>query len=340
MKVLVNGIGNIGTTVLNLLSDYQKLFEIEEIYALKNTSISSWNQADLDILESKGVIICTRNSSRYLPLENIINEIDYIFDCNANGFGLKNKEWYQSLANLKGCSAQGSEKAFGISFMSGINNDKLINQKFAHIVSCNTHSIASLIHTFTGHNPSQLNKGDFVVVRRSEDLGNHQRLVTANVVSRHLDNTVGTHHAIDVKDLYDTIGQELDIQSSDITTPSQLMHTVRFNFHLKEMPSQEQIENWISDNKYISKTNKFDSNIVFELGRKYSLYGRLFSHTIINSNNLLFDYENACLKGWAFIPQEGNTILSTIHAFLLQTNHSKESEIMDVLKAKMIRAEW
>ena len=76
------------------------------------------------------------------------------------------------------------------------------------------------------------------------------------------------------------------------------------------------------------------------MGRKYSLYGRLFSHTIINSNNLLFDYENACLKGWAFIPQEGNTILSTIHAFLLQTNHSKESEIMDVLKAKMIRAEW
>lgn len=340
MNILVNGIGNIGTSLLNILNEFKEVLEIENIYALKNTTISNWNKVELDILSRSGIKICTKHKSDFIHLESIINNIDYIFDANANSFGLKNKQWYNSLPNLKGCSAQGSEKNFGIPFMSGINDDIIINKKFVQIVSCNTHSLSSIISVFTNNNFSKLIEGDFVIVRRSEDLGNHQRLVSANVVSRHLDKTIGTHHAIDVKDLFNTKDIYLDIQSSDITTPSQLMHTVRFNLKLKDTINISEINKQIQANKYVSTSSKFDSNIIFDLGRRYSLFGRLYSHTIINDNNILIDTKNNRIKAWAFIPQEGNTILSTIHAFLLQTKPKKAALILDILLKKMIYKEW
>ena len=101
-----------------------------------------------------------------------------------------------------------------------------------------------------------------------------------------------------------------------------------------------EIKKQIKDNEYLSTTAKFDSNILFELGRRYSPYGRLFSHAIINDNNLLFDENQRKVKGWAFIPQEGNTILSTIHAFLLQVGASDTSDVMKAIKKDLIKSAW
>ncbi len=340
MKILVNGIGNIGQTLINILSDYKSLLHISEIYALKNTSINPWNQTELDILIEKGVKVCTMNNPNYLDIENVINDIDYIFDCNANSFGLKNKKLYKSLINLKGCSAQGSENGFGIPFMTGINNEVIFKKKFVQIVSCNTHALSSIISTMAGNDLSNLIDNDFVIVRRSEDIGNHQRLVSANVLSRHLDNEIGTHHAIDVIDLFKTKIVSLNIQSSDITTPSQLMHTVRFNIKFRQMILPEELHRNIINNNSISRTSKFDSNVLFELGRRYSPYGRIFSHIIMNNNNILYDNNNNRIKGWAFIPQEGNTIISTIHAYLLQTGIQNDEDIIDKIKNGIIRKIW
>lgn len=340
MKVLVNGIGNIGQTILCVLCEYKEILKITEIYALKNTEISEWNKIEIELIKEKGVIVCTKDNSSYKNINSVINKIDYIFDCNANSFGMKNKEWYASLENLKGCSAQGSEKNFGVSFMTGINNNAIKNEKFTHIVSCNTHAISSLITTISNDNLSNFIEGDFVVVRRSEDIGNKERLVGANVLSRHLDNVIGTHHAIDVKDLFKTKKTELNIQSSDITTPSQLMHSVRFNLKFNKVPTLSEIENNINANIAVSSTQKFDSNIIFELGRRFSKYGRLYSHAIINNNNLLFDTKANRIKGWAFIPQEGNTILSTIHAFLIQMDITDNEKIINKLKLEMIKNKW
>ena len=340
MNVLINGIGNIGQTLLGVLCDHQNLLGIKNIFALKNTEITDWNRQEIELLIQKGIVICTKNKSEHKLLDQHIEHIDYVFDCTANSFGLKNKSWYENLSKLKGCCAQGSEKGFGIPFMSSINNQQIKNNRYVQIVSCNTHALSSLITTLSGQNPSNFEEGDFVIVRRSEDLGNHQRLVGANVISRHLKESIGTHHAIDVKDLFDTKNIKLNIQSSDITTPSQLMHTVRFNLKLKNLPDQKTINTFIEGNPFVSSTTKFDSNIVFELGRRYSAYGRLFSHAIINSNNLLLDKQDRRIKGWAFIPQEGNTILSTVHAFLLQTQNSDHQYIIEKLTAKLIQQKW
>ena len=338
MNVLVNGIGNIGTTLLNLLTQYQSDLGIDEVYAFKNQP-QPWHIEDLDQLQKIGVKICTRfKDDGYLFLDEIIDQIDYIFDCTNNEGGMKNKEWYVDLPNLKGASAQGSEKKFGKSFMTGINNDTIKNQKYVHIVSCNTHSLSSLLSTFAGDNLENLEDADFVVVRRSEDIGNHQRLVTANVVARHLDDSLGTHHSIDLQHLFETKGILVQVTSSDITTPSQLMHSVRFNITFKKPISEERIFELIQQNPYISTTTKFDSNVIFERGRRNGFQGRIFSHAIIVHNNIL--RTSNTIKGWAFIPQEGNTLLSTIHAFILQMDLNEPDELLKRMRSDLIFDRW
>lgn len=335
MKVLVNGLGNIGSTICSMLLRYQSILGIEQIYAHKNLP-SPWGKAELERWQKQGVILCSK-ASDYPDLENHISEIDYIFDCTANGFGLKNKAFYEQLPQLKGAVAQGSEKGFGLPFMSGIAQNYINGAKFVQVVSCNTHGSAALLKTFAGDQLENLVKADFVVVRRSEDLGHHRRLVSANVVARHLHPAIGTHHAIDVTDMFKAIGIDCEISSSDITTPAQLMHAVRFNIELKS-PLQGELSELITKQAMVAVTEKFDSNVVFEQGRRHGFLGRIYEHIILVHNNFLI--QDRQLRGWAFVPQEGNTILSTLHAFLLQMEVETAEKIMEKLREELVFGVW
>lgn len=332
--VIVNGMGNIGSTLVNVLVRYRKELNLGKIYGLKR-SIPPWSQAERAILEEKGVVICSIHDTADLPA--LLNSADYIFEATPNGVGLHNLSTYAALSDLKGSSAQGSEKGYGVPFMSGVNNEQIRNAKFVHIVSCNTHGTAALLCTFCGSELDQLARADVVVVRRSEDLGNHQRLVAASVVARHLDPLAGTHHAIDVVDLFKTKRVSCSLTSSDVTTPSQLMHSVRFNIELKT-PLQKTINELVAANPFVSTTAKFDSNVIFELGRRYGFNGRIYSHAIVVANNLLST--DTSIKGWAFVPQEGNTILSTIHAFILQMDMAGGQTLFERIRSAMLTKQW
>lgn len=331
MNILINGMGNIGTTLVYLLEKYSDLLDIEKTYLYKRT-MSPWNEAERAHLESLGVIICSTEN-----LDEVLGEIDYIFEAAANGVGLSNLEKYKQLPGLKGSSAQGSEKGFGIPFMSGVNDEQIRGEKFVNVVSCNTHGTAAILGTFTGKCLENLKSADVVVVRRSEDIANHTRLVSGNVVARHLSPETGTHHAIDVVDMYETVGIVCPLTSSDITTPSQLTHSVRFNIELEE-PLKESIEDMIDANPYVAKTRKFDSNVIFEQGRRHGFHGRLYSHAIIVMDNFL--QTETSLKGWAFVPQEGNSIISTLHAFMLQMGLNNAGEILKTIHSDLLRNEW
>lgn len=337
MNILVNGVGNIGTTMINLLSKYRSELNIDKLFLLKNKPMP-WHFDEMKRFAKKGIIVLTRENDEFGHPEDYLNEINYVFDCMNNGGGNANKKWYEQLPALTGACAQGSEKGFGTSFMSGLNNDKITGKKFVHIVSCNTHAIGSLITALCDGDYNEINSADFVIVRRSEDIGNHQRLVTSNVVARHLDPVKGTHHSIDVLDLFDTINVTIPITSSDITTPSQLMHGVRFNITLKNLTSKEDIQERLNLANLVSTTTKFDSNVIFELGRRYGFQGRIFSHAVVISNNILVN--DFSIQGWAFIPQEGNTILSSIHAYLLQTEHPEEKKVMHRLTHDLFQKNW
>lgn len=326
MKVLVNGLGNIGTTLVYLLLRYRDQIGIDKIYAARK-NYYDWQDSDHLNLKNERVELL---QAGVLP-----DDLDYVFEATSNGVGLDNLEKYR-LAGLKAC-AQGSEKGFGIPFMTGLNNEIIRGKDFINIVSCNTHGTAALLSLFAGKRLENLRKADIVVVRRSEDIGNHERLVSANVVARHLNPDIGTHHAIDVVDMFKTLGVSCALTSSDITTPSQLLHAVRFNIELIN-PLENDINKLIANSPFIGSTQKFDSNVIFEQGRRHGFQGRIFEHAIIVSENLMLSERT--IKGWAFVAQEGNSLLSTLHSFLLQTNHPQEELVVKQIASELIRKRW
>ena len=222
MRVCINGTGNIGTTLALVLNHFKTRLGITEVVCFKNRFLP-WLQTDLDFLFSKGIRVI---KGQAMDLEDVLLDVDFVFDTTANGFGLDNKPLYLKLKHLKGAIAQGSEKGFGQPYMLGMSLN-LNQNKLVQIVSCHTHGITALLQLFASRTLDHLKQADFVIVRRSEDIGNHKRLVGANVVTKHLSPVSGTHHAIAVYDLFKTIGVDCKITSSDITTPSQLMHSTR-----------------------------------------------------------------------------------------------------------------
>ncbi len=333
MRVSVNGLGNIGTTLALILNKFKTDLGISEVIGYKNTAMP-WQQTDLGFLQENGIEVIHASN---VTFKDYLKSIDFVFDTTSNGFGMAKKDEYHSCDNLIGAIAQGSENGFGVQYMSGLPID-LSAEKLVQIASCNTHGGAALMALFSDHTLNNIASADFVVVRRSEDLGNHARLVSANVVARHLSQETGTHHAIDIKSMYQQIGSECPITSSDITTPSQLMHATRFSIQTKRKMNWDIIQKKIDSTPLLSTTSKFDSNFIFELGRRYGDFGRIYNHAIIVKNNLLkTDYS---VKGWAFIPQEGNTIVSSIEAFLKMTQTQKASEIISKIQHSLCKKEW
>jgi len=55
-------------------------------------------------------------------------------------------------------------------------------------------------------------------------------------------------------------------------------------------------------------------------------------------DNLLLTEKS--IKGWAFVPQEGNSILSTLHAFMLQMKIENAENLIETLQNDLLRGEW
>jgi glyceraldehyde-3-phosphate dehydrogenase/erythrose-4-phosphate dehydrogenase len=333
VRVLVAGAGNIGTTLANVLLAHRRLLGIGEVVVRKIRETRPFDAPELEALQRLGarVVFAPTDASA----RDLLASVDYVFDCRREGAALRDRDLYLGLPNLRGVSAQGSETGFGVPFVSGVNAAAVGGERLVQIASCNTHATATLLRTLGGARLENLEEADLVCVRRSEDLGSHGRMVGANVVSRHRDARHGTHHAEDAARVYATLGLAPVVTSSDITTPSQLMHTVRFNVRLRAARAAREIVAAFKAEPRLATTAKLDSNRVFELGRRYGFQGRLFAHAIVVAHDLLV--HGATVKGWAFVPQEGNTLLSTVEAFLLQTGHERAAEVGRALRENLVK---
>lgn len=323
--VLVNGLGNIGTILVNVLCEYQKQLNIQRLIAYKNCP-QPWQQPALEALAQRGIEVVVASDFAGFPQRSYrqaLRQVDYVFETREHGYAMAEKANYQSLiadtaACLRAVCAQGSEKKFGIPYMAGLDATTISKQPFATVVSCNTHALTVVLRTFCGQRLECLDHADAAVVRRSEDLGSNGRLVAANIVARHLDEKLGTHHAIDAVDLFASLGVAADITSSDITTPSQAMHALRFNICFSKEMALEELQQRLVSNPYIATTNTFDSGEIMAAGRRYGLQGRIYSQAVVVANQLLL--KRNTLRGWAFVPQEACTIISSVAAYCHQMN--------------------
>jgi len=332
VKVLVVGAGNIGTALANLLLAQRRALGLDEVLVQKVREPAPFDAPDLAELAARGARVVRATTPA--AAADLFASVGYVFDCRKDGAAVRDRHRYLDLTSVRAASAQGSEAGFGVPFVGGINPGAVVGARLVQIASCNTHATATLLAALGGPDLAGLEEADLVCVRRCEDLGGRERLVGASVVSRHRDPDHGTHHAADAARVFATLGLAAAVTSSDVTTPSQLMHAVRFNIRLRAARPAAEIVGALTAHPRLATTAKFDSNRVFELGRRYGFQGRLYAHAIIVANDLMVDGRS--VKGWAFVPQEGNTLLSTLEAFLLQTRPAEAAPIAARIAADLV----
>jgi glyceraldehyde-3-phosphate dehydrogenase (NAD(P)) len=324
--VHVVGVGTIGEPLIGLLCDAQEDLGIDEVTFYKHNPVLEDRPklkglinrgANLAVSESKMKDFRDLGIDPVYEAEEAIARASVVIDSTPKGTGLANKEkYYNKYKNkVKGFLAQGSEFGFGKMFAVGINDAAITpKDKFIHIVSCNTHNIAVLINTLAiSGKKNNLKEGRFLCIRRANDISQVKSFIPSPEVGSHKDAKMGTHHAVDVYHLYQTIGIDLNVFSSALKVNSQYMHSIWFDLKLENKITKDQAIQKFIDNPRVAVTQKKSSNLVFSFGRDHGHYGRILDQTVAVLPTIHVLNENEVI-GFCFTPQDGNSILSSLTA--------------------------
>jgi glyceraldehyde-3-phosphate dehydrogenase type II len=337
--VLVIGTGTIGEPLIGLLSRLKDKLGIGRVIFHKRTPLD-YEVAKVNSLVSQGAELAI-NSGLEKAFEALghtpkttfreaLRSAEVVIDCTPAGNQNK-EEYYNSIAYKNGLGtdaplfiAQGSEKGFGNPYAFGINDDILSqDKKFIQIVSCNTHAISRLVKTLGSDLETNFESGDFVCIRRANDTSQDDGYIPSPACGAHTDSEFGTHHAKDVSDLFETLsGKALRLTSSAMKVNSQYMHVIRFSISLNEEITLEEVMARFKQDKFVTLTKHKTANKVYSFGRDHGFYGRIYNHVVICEPSVsIFPKTTGAKKGtvvtgFAFTPQDGNSLLSSAVAAL------------------------
>ena len=341
-SVHVIGTGTIGEPLIGLICDHQKDFGIDEVIFHKRTPLKTDRSKVLDLIERRGAKLAVDEdrvddfremgmNPTYVAGE-AMEKAAVVIDCTPVGNKMKEDLYLDHLDNTKGFLAQGSEFGFGKMYARGINDTALVpgEDRFLHIVSCNTHNLAVILQTIAfppetfdptvtpgPTNVENLESARFVCIRRSNDISQDKGFMPSPTVDKHKDARFGTHHARDLFHLYGTMNVETkNVFSSAIKLNTQYMHTVQFNLELKEPTTLEAIRENIRCNDRLAETWKSSVNSVFSFGRDHGHFGRILNQTVFCLPSLHVSEDGRSVTGFCFTPQDGNPLLSSVSGML------------------------
>jgi glyceraldehyde-3-phosphate dehydrogenase (NAD(P)) len=341
--VHVVGTGTIGEPLIGLLADHAAAFGIDEVTFHKRTPMIE-ERAKVNDLVRRGAVLAVDADRRAsfeelghnpkLETREAIERAAVVIDCTPAGNQNKD-EYYATARGPVGFLAQGSEFGFGKMYARGINDEALVagDDRFIHVVSCNTHNISVLIRTLAmdaDGTESHLESGRFLCLRRANDISQDGSFIPAPSVGRHDDSRFGTHHARDAHGLFATLGYDLPVFSSAVKLNTQYMHALHFSLQLdREITTAEAVER-LAANPRVALTHKRSANQIFSFGRDHGYYGRILSQTVLPIETLAVRNGNE-LVGFCFTPQDGNALLSSIAATLWYI-HGDLGERLEVLR--------
>jgi glyceraldehyde-3-phosphate dehydrogenase (NAD(P)) len=344
MKVVhVVGTGTIGEPLIGLLADHKADFGIDEVTFHKRTPLVT-ERGKVNDLVRRGAILVVDEDKRttfeelgHAPkfeTREAIERAKVVIDCTPVGNDNK-AEYYESALNPLGFLAQGSEYGFGKMYARGINDHALIHgeDRFLHIVSCNTHNIAVLVKTLAmdDDGTNHLTDGRFICIRRSNDISQDSGFAPSPTVEKHKDGRFGTHHARDAHELFETIGYDLNLFSSALKLNSQYMHALHFSLTLDRDITIDEVRDRLAANKRVAITYKKSTNAVFSFGRDHGYFGRILSQTVVAVDTLTIRDGNT-LVGFCFTPQDGNPLLSSLAATLWYLSPEELDERINILR--------
>ena len=344
MKIVhVVGTGTIGEPLIGLLADNRHHFGIDEVTFHKRTPLVT-EKAKVEDLVRRGANLVVDDNSKssfeelgHSPKYETIEAIEratVVIDCTPVGNEMK-EEFYKDATGPVGFMAQGSEYGFGKMYARGINDEALdrVDDKFLHIVSCNTHNIAVLIRSLAmdTDGTNHLTDGRFMCMRRANDISQDSGFIASPVVGGHENERFGTHHARDAHDLFTTIGYDLNVYSSAIKLNTQYMHSLHFSLTLDREIEMDEIRDRLAANTRVATTYKKSANQVFSFGRDHGYYGRILSQAVVSLETLAVRNGNE-IVGFSFTPQDGNPLLSTIAAMLWYLDPETMNQRIDILR--------
>jgi glyceraldehyde-3-phosphate dehydrogenase (NAD(P)) len=324
--VHIKGTGTIGEPLIGLFADHKDDFGIDEVTFHKRTPLLE-ERGKVNDLVRRGARL-TVDEDRKSAFEELghapkletmeaIQRASVVIDCTPAGNANK-AELYDHAPDVLGFMAQGSEFGFGKMYARGINDEALTaDDRFLHIVSCNTHNISALIKTL-GMDPdgtNHLTDGRFTCIRRANDISQDGGYVASPTAEPHKDEQFGTHHARDAHDLFGTMGYDLNIYSSAMKLNTQYMHSMHFSMTLDHDMTRDEAIDRLQANPRVALTYKRSANRVFSFGRDHGYYGRILSHAVVPIETLSVRNGNE-LIGFCFTPQDGNPMLSSLAATL------------------------
>lgn len=341
--VHVVGTGTIGEPLIGLLADNKEHFGIDEVTFHKRTPLAT-EKAKVGDLERRGAVLVVDDDRKanfeelgHAPkfeTQEAIERATVVIDCTPVGNEMKT-EFYEKASGPIGFMAQGSEYGFGKMYARGINDEALIagEDKYLHIVSCNTHNIAVLLRTLgmDSDGTNHLVDGRFLAMRRANDISQDGGYIASPTVGAHGDARFGTHHARDAHDLFTTLGYDLNIYSSAIKLNTQYMHSLHFALTLDREITKEEVIDRLMGNTRVAVTHKKSANQVFSFGRDHGYYGRIMSQAVVSLETLAVRNENE-IVGFSFTPQDGNPLLSTVAALLWYLDPEGRESKLDILR--------
>lgn len=334
MKILLMGLGTIGEPLARLFLDMRLELGIEEVIVHKNTP-NIQHRATLERICKMGARLAVypdrldefkelmgpRGILPHYTYLEALDIADVVIHCTEAGIANKLKEDYYSCyhkKNKKLFIAQGSEDEFGQPYAYDINDDALKRWcNFIQIASCNTHQVLSTLKTLTlKNNKSNIEKARFYIGRRSNDISQIKSIIGVEVGIPN-DEKYGSHQSRDAIKVLDTIGLGgIDIHTIADKFSNPFMHVVGFNITTNEKMTVEKIENLFRNNPMTAVTYRRSNNEVFNEGRSWGHYGRIFNQTIVCLPSLQVISEGHEIIGRCFTPQDGNVILSNVAATL------------------------
>lgn len=344
MKIVhVVGTGTIGEPLIGLLADNKESFGIDEVTFHKRTPLVT-EKAKVNDLVRRGAVLAV-DENRKATFEELghspkydardaIERATVVIDCTPVGNQMKS-EFYDQAKGPIGFMAQGSEYGFGKMYARGINDSALIGgqDRFLHVVSCNTHNIAVLVKSLAmdPDGTNHLTDGRFMCMRRANDISQDSGYVASPTVGSHADDRFGTHHARDAHDLFETLGYDLNVFSSAIKLNTQYMHSLHFSLTLDREIDLDEVRDRLAANARVAVTHKKSANQVFSFGRDHGYFGRIMSQAVVAIDTLAVRNGNE-IVGFAFTPQDGNPMLSTVAAMLWYLEPTSVEQRLDVLR--------
>ncbi len=333
-RVLVIGTGTIGEPLIGLLARLSEEFGIDELYFHKRTPLD-YEVAKVNSLIEQGarLVVDKDKVSQFQDLghepaatfDDALVSSAVVIDCTPAGNHNKDEHYLglDALSKSKLFIAQGSEKGFGIPYAHGINDivlEKTTVDPFVQVVSCNTHAISRIIKAVDPGLGRLVKSGDFVCIRRSNDASQDSGFTPSPTCGKHSDDLFGTHHARDVHDLFKTFkNSDMELTSSAMKVNSQYMHVVRFQLRLADSNfSKDEVLQRFKEDPFVSTTKHMTANKVFSFGRDHGFYGRIYNQTVLcePSIQVMKTKDGTIVNGFAFTPQDGNSLLSSIAACL------------------------